>query len=113
MGGVGVALSYTLGAYVGLVAVVFVCRRIEFNPGFRDALLTTAPPLCLALTLHLLDVSWLVGAPLLLLLPYISYLKMSILTRRDLRELAYALVPRKTVNEIYQYLHPIVDRLID
>jgi len=113
MGGVGIALSYALGAYIGLTAVVFVSRRIRFNPGFREALLITVPPLCLALIFHLLDVSWLVGAPLLLLLPYTSYLKMGILSRGDLRELAYALAPRQTVNEIYHYLRPIIDRLID
>jgi len=112
MGGVGVALSYALGAYIGLVAVALVCRRIGFNPGFREALITASPP-CLALILHLLGVSWLVGAPLLLLLPYTSYLKMGILSRGDLRELAYALAPRQTVNEIYQHLRPIIDRLID
>ena len=76
MGGVGVALSYALGAYILLAAAALVCRRIGFNPGFREALLITAFPLCLALIFHLLGVSWLVGAPLLLLLPYISYLKV-------------------------------------
>jgi O-antigen/teichoic acid export membrane protein len=113
MGGVGVALSYVLGAYVALAAAVLVCRRIGFNPGFREALLITALPLCLALILHLLGVSWLIGAPLLLLLSYTSYLKMGILSRGDLKELAYALAPRQTVNEIYQHLRPIIDRLID
>jgi len=112
MGGVGVALSYALGAYIGLVAVVFICKRIGFNPGFREALLITAFPLCLALILHLLNASWLIGAPLLLLLPYISYLKIGILSRGDLRELAYALAPKRTVNEVYKRLRPIVDRLI-
>ena len=112
MGGIGVALSYALGAYIGLAAVVLVCRKIRFNPGFREALLITSPPLCLALILHLLSVSWLIGAPLLLL-SYISYLKMGILSRADLRELTYAVAPRETVNEIYQHLRPIIDRLID
>ncbi|RLG01763.1 MAG: hypothetical protein DRN60_04190 [Thaumarchaeota archaeon] len=113
MGGVGVALSYALGAYTGLIAVIIVCRRIRFNPGFKEALLVTIFPLCLALVSHLLGISWLVGAPLLLFLPYIIYLKMGILGRKDLRELAYALAPRQTVNEIYQYLRPIIDWLID
>ena len=63
--------------------------------------------------LHLLDVTWLIGTPILLLIPYTSYLKMKILTREDLRELAYALAPKQTVNEIYHYLRPIIDHLID
>ena len=113
MGGVGVALSYALGAYIGLIAVIVVCRRIRFNPGFKEALLVTIFPLCLALVFHLLGVSWLVGAPLLLLLSYTIYLKMGILGRNDLRDLAYALAPKQTVNEIYQYLRPIIDWLID
>ena len=113
MGGVGVALSYALGAYIALAAAVLVCRRIGFNPGFREALLTTVFPLSLAFIFHLLKVCWLVGVPLLLLLSYIGYLKMGVLGRGDLRELAYALAPRKTVNEIYQHLRPIIDWLID
>ncbi|RLE41904.1 hypothetical protein DRJ16_05540 [Candidatus Woesearchaeota archaeon] len=113
MGGVGVALSYALGTYIALAATILVCRRIRFNLGFWEALLITALPLCLALILHLLSVSWLIGAPLLLLLPYTSYLKMGILSREDLKELSYALAPRQTVNEIYQHLRPIIDRLID
>ena len=113
MGGVGVALSYTIGAYIALAATALVCRRMGFNPGFKEALLITAPPLCLAPILHLLDVTWLIGTPILLLIPYTSYLKMKILIREDLRELAYALAPKQTVNEIYHHLRPIIDRLID
>jgi len=113
MGGTGVALSYTIGAYIALAATALICRRIRFNPGFKEALLITAPPLCLAPILHLLDVTWLISTPILLLIPYTSYLKMKILTREDLRELAYALAPKQTVNEIYHHLRPIIDRLID
>jgi len=103
-----VALSYALGAYIALAATALVCRRIGFNLDFKEALLITAFPLCLVPTLHLLGVSWLVGASLLLLLPYTSYLKMEILSRGDLRELAYALAPRQTVNEIYKHLRLII-----
>jgi len=113
MGGVGVALSYALGAYIALAVTTLICRKIGFNPGFKEALLITAPPPSLAPILHLLDINWLIGTPILLLIPYTNYLKMKILTREDLRELAYALAPRQTVNEIYHYLRPIIDRLID
>ena len=57
--------------------------------------------------------NWLVGASLLLLLSYIAYLKIGILKRKDLRELAYAVAPRRAVDEIYQHLRPIIDKLID
>ena len=113
MGGVGVALSYTLGAYIALAAVAIVCRRIGFNPGLKEALLVVVPPLCLASTLHLIGVSWVIGAPLLLLLSYIGYLKMKVLSRADLRELAYALAPRQVVDEVYQHLRPLIDHLIE
>ena len=113
MGGLGIALSYALGAYIGLIAVVFACRRIGFNPGLREALLITVFPLCLALVLRLLGVNWLVGASLLLLLSYIAYLRIGVLRREDLRELAYAVAPRRAVDEIYQHLRPIIDKLID
>ncbi len=113
MGGVGVALSYVLGAYISLVAVVFVCRRVGFNPGFREALLITVFPLCLALVFHVLNVGWLLGVSALLFLSYVFYLRMGVLSRGDLRELAYALASKRRVNEVYEYLRPIVDRLID
>ena len=75
--------------------------------------MATVLPLCLALALRLSGVSWLVGAPLLLALSYIGYLKTGVLSRGDLRELAYALASRKTVDEVYQHLRPAIDRLVD
>lgn len=113
MGGFGVALGYALGAYVVLALVVVVCRRIGFNLGFREVLLIIVFPLCLALIFHLLSVGWLMGVPLLLFLSYVGYLKVGVLSREDVRELAYALAPRQMVNEIYEHLRPIIDRLID
>jgi len=110
---VGVALSYALGDFTALVAEILVSRRIGFDPGFREALLATVLPLCLALALRLSGVSWLVGAPPRLALSYISYLRTGVLSRVDLRELAYALAPRKTVDEVYQHLRPVIDRLVD
>jgi len=68
----------------------------------------------LALALRLSGASWLVGAPPpLLALSYIGYLKTGVLSRGDLRELAYALAPRKTVDEAYRRLRPAIDRLVD
>ena len=113
MGGFGVALSYAIGAYIGLAVAALICRRIGFNPGFKEALIITACPLCLALILHLLSVNWLIGTVLLISLPYIAYLKAGILRREDLRDLSYALAPKQAVDEIYQYLRPIIDRIID
>jgi len=113
MGGFGIALSYTLGAYAALAAAIPVCRKIGFNPGFREALLITFIPLAPALILHILNVSWMLGGPLLLLLPYTCYLKTGILRRDDLRELAHAIAPAHVVNGIYQRLRPVIDWLID
>ena len=113
MGGVGVALSYALGAYIGLAAIALICRKIGFNPGFKETVLITAFPLCPALIFHLLRVNWLVGVPILLILSYSAYLKIRILSREDIRDLAYAFAPREIVNEVYEYLRPIVDHLID
>ena len=103
MGGAGVALGYALGAYAALAGAVLVSRRIGFNPGFREVLLATVPPLCLALAFRLSGVSWLAGAPLLLAFSYVGYLKTGVLSRGDLRELAYALAPRNAVDEVYRY----------
>jgi len=113
MGGSGVALSYAFGAYAAFASTIIVCRKLGLNPGLREALLITSIPLCLAIAFHQLSMAWFVGAPLLLLLSYIGYLRIGVLDRGDLRELAYALAPEHVVNEMYQHLRPVIDRLID
>jgi len=112
MGGTGIALSYTLGSYMAFIATILVSKRIGFNPGLKEAALITVLPLTLAVILNIFSISWFIGAPLILLISYVSYLKFRILSRDDLRELAYALAPKRTVSEIYEYLRPIIDRLI-
>lgn len=96
-----------------LAVVALICRGIGFNPEFKEALIIIACPLCLALIPHLLSVNWLIDTLLMFSLPYIAYLKVGILNREDLRDLSYALATKQVVDEIYQHLHPIIDRLID
>lgn len=112
MGGTGTALSFALGACAGLAAAAAACRRVRFDPGFREAALAVAVPLCLALALRFLGVGWPVGAPLLLAASYACYPRLGLLSRADLRELAYALAPRRVVDEVYEHLRPLIDRVI-
>jgi len=71
------------GYYV-LPTTALISRRTRFNLGFKELMLITMTSLCLALIFRLLSVSWFVGVPLLLLLSYVSCLKMGILSKEDL-----------------------------
>ena len=112
-GGAGIALGYTLGSYVALIAAVVASRKIRFNPGFREVLVAITPPLLLALALRTFNINWFIGIPVILVLTYIVYLKTRLLSREDVRELVYAIAPRKTVDKAYELLKPVVDRLLE
>ncbi len=112
-GGLGTALSYLLGSCMALITSIFISHRIGFNPGYKEAVLAVLPPLMLAIPLYYIHVYWLIGVPLMLIIPYIVYLKLHILTKRDLRDLASAIVSERTVDRIYKYLQSFIDWLTE
>lgn len=109
-GGIGIASSYTVGAYLGFLPVIMYSRRVGFNPGYREAFLATLIPLALAMPLILLGVPWYIGLPLLLS-SYILYLWLGLLQPEDIRDLAYALLPRMLAKRVYQGVRGLIEKL--
>ena len=92
-GGLGAALAFTTGSFVGLLAVLSACRSIGFTLDARVLSLASLPPLCLAFVLSLLHLHWLVGVPLLFAATLIFYARARVLSRADAKELALAVIP--------------------
>ena len=110
-GGLGTALAYVVGAFTGLTYSLHVARVRGFDVGLGRVLTIVSIPTVMAVTAYILKMPWPLGL-VLIAASYIAYVKVGILTRPDIREVAVALLSEKTVNKLYERFRPIIDVLI-
>ncbi|GBC70568.1 hypothetical protein HRbin02_00336 [Candidatus Calditenuaceae archaeon HR02] len=65
-------------------------------------------PLILSTPFWVLKLPPFVGVPAILTNSFLSYAKLGVITRRDLGEMAEALLSKDTVMKIYPYVRPIL-----
>jgi len=94
-GGLGAALSYTIGSFIGLVAAIIIARKVNFMYRWRILGLTFIAPLPLSLLSTFIHLPWIIGAPLIITLSLLTYAKIGVVTREDLRDLAMGLLPER------------------
>jgi len=82
-----------------------------FDVGLGRVLTIVSIPTVMAVTAYILKMPWPLGL-VLIAASYIAYVKVGILTRPDIREVAVALLSEKTVNKLYERFRPIIDVLI-
>ena len=110
-GGLGTAIAYTIGSYIGLVYVVYLVFRIRYYVDYHGIGLTIGIPVILAILVYVARLPWYIGG-LILLLSYLAYTRLGILTRRDLRIILEAFISRKKIDEVYSRFRSIIDFLI-
>lgn len=110
-GGLGAALSFTLGSFAGLIASSIVAHKTAFNLDYPMLAKTTFIPASLAFLLWLFNIPWLIG---LLLIPasLLLYLRLHILTKSDIKELANALWVGPIVDRFYLKHKDMIDKII-
>jgi O-antigen/teichoic acid export membrane protein len=86
LGGVGAALSYTLGATIGFVVSFVISSRMGMAMHWRVTALMTVVPLMFALLLSGLKVNYVIGIILTIMCSYLLLLKLKIIERNDVRD---------------------------
>lgn len=112
MSGIGTALSYALGSYIALIVAAYICRKIKLEINYKEILIIIVFPLVISILMWAIKIHWLVGSLIILLSSYVLYFKMRIITRKDIRDLVYALFSKHAANKIYKYFQPLIDWLI-
>lgn len=109
--GEGAALSVTLGSLIGLAASVVIARKISYRIYLREITYILSPPALIGLLCYLVKIPWIIGGVLILAFSIIIYIKLNIITRKDLKEISYSLIPEQHIRKITPYVKPILDTI--
>ena len=108
MGDVGVALGFSAGSIFALIPIAFFSRRTGFSFNIRMLLQISLIPFAIAAPSILLRLHWMVGVPMILGISYIIYARLRIIGKKDLKELAEAFLPEKTIKRVYRHVRPVL-----
>jgi O-antigen/teichoic acid export membrane protein len=96
-GGVGAALSYSMGILVGFGAMMVLSRLVRLGAPSGKIAIAVLVPFAVALPCYLLRLGWLISGTIILLSSIVFYGRMGVVERSDLAEIARAFAPEKTV----------------
>jgi O-antigen/teichoic acid export membrane protein len=88
----GAAISYTIGAIIGLIASIVVAKKIGMQIFWKDISLIAVIPAGSAFLLSYFGVNYLIGISLTLVVSYLLLLRMQIITRTDVQD-SFAILP--------------------
>jgi biotin transporter BioY len=105
-GGVGAALSYTLGATFGFIVSLVISSRIGMVMHRKETALMTVIPLTFALLLSNLNVNYLIGIILSIVFSYLLFLKLKLIDRNDVQDYL-AVLPSHIANPAIRMINKI------
>ncbi len=100
----GAALSYISGLFLALLAVYFMARHIGYTVGWGSSFLFIVIPLLVALVVMFLNIHWVVGTALILVLSLLAYTRLNLLTKSDLAMVSSSFLSRKQLDQFYPYI---------
>lgn len=109
--GLGAALSYTIGGFVGLCAVLWISRKVNFKINWYNVATIIGIPGSISFICWFLNLHWFLGIIAILGVSTIGYAKLNVLTKNDLKELTYALAPKPIIDKVYVKIKPFIDLL--
>lgn len=83
-GGMGAAISYTIGAFTGLALSTIVARKIGMQLGWRALILTAIVPAGIAFSADVIQINYLAALIATLVISYLVLFKMHVLLRSDI-----------------------------
>jgi O-antigen/teichoic acid export membrane protein len=88
----GAAISYTIGSIIGLIASIVIAKKIQMRIFWKDTALIAVIPAGSAFLLSYFQVNYLIGIFSTLVVSYLLYLRMQIITRIDVQD-SFAIMP--------------------
>src|ERR671910_49946 len=105
-GGVGAALSYTLGATFGFVVSLAISSKMGLTIHWRETMLMAAIPLMFALLLSNLKVNYVIGIILSIIFTYLLFLRLKLIERNDVQDYL-AILPSSISNPVIKIVNKI------
>ena len=104
----GAAISFSLGFLSSLLAVIPLSKKTGYNLNIKETAKLLSIPLTPCIPILALKLHPLLGIILILTTSYIAYIRLKIISKKDLTDIATALLSRKTLTNLSSYLRPIL-----
>lgn len=111
LGGLGSAFAYSIGAFIGLAYTLSIAHKIGFHINLREIGVIVGIPAFIATLTYLTNTHWAIAIPLFLT-SYLTYVKVGVLTKEDIKDLVTAFLPREKAWKLYETLKPLADFLL-
>ena len=109
-GAVGAATSYTLGAVVGLVISIIIAKKIRMNIYWKDLGILLLIPVGIAFVQSYFNIHYVVAILITLVISYILFLRLQIITRMDLQD-SLRVLPPNLANPLLKLVNALGKKL--
>jgi O-antigen/teichoic acid export membrane protein len=106
----GAAVSYTIGSMVGVAVSSMIARKIGLILFWKNLVLMLIIPTALSFILYYFHVQYIIGIAASILISYVLYLKLRIVTREDVQD-SVGVLPPKISNPAIKILNMIGKKL--
>lgn len=110
-GGLGSAIAFTAGSLAQLLIALYVAKIVKFTVRWRTVAEVVAIPLTLGGLCFILGVHWLVALAILAS-SYLTYLKLRIISREELKEIIKALHMEPLAIKVYSKYGDVINRML-
>ena len=111
LGMTGVAISFTIGSVIGFIASIIVAKRIKLFIFWKPLVLTLFVPLSIAGLLATLQVNYIIGIIITIIVTYLMLMKLHVIEKAD-GSFFIGLVPNKISTPLIKITNKI-EKIID
>jgi ABC-type transport system involved in cytochrome bd biosynthesis fused ATPase/permease subunit len=107
-GELGAAITFSIASPIQLLIVIRNSLKINYKLYLKDYLKIIIIPCVTSIALALLNLNWLISLLILLSTSYITYARINMITKDDLREVGEALFLRRILEKIYPHIRQLL-----
>jgi O-antigen/teichoic acid export membrane protein len=97
-GGNGAASAFLMGTISGVCLAAFIAKRIKLRVNWYETGIVLSAPFIIGTSIYFTHIPWFIGIIVILTLPTIIYVRLKIISKEDVRDLAEAFLPKKILN---------------
>lgn len=108
LGEVGVATAYSAGFIAALLATIPSSAKMGLKQDWLGYTKAIIIPASATIAIYTLNIHWLAGIPLVAVASAFAYARLKVVDKRDLSEVAEALLSKERLTKIYVYAKPLI-----
>jgi len=106
IGDTGAGISFTVGSVISFLASIIIAKKIRFTIFWKDIGIILAVPLGLSFILSYSEIYFFIGIPVTIIISYVLFLKMRIITKTEL-QYSMEVLPKKIGQPTLNFLNRV------